>query len=96
LQLSSSGDDARPLRGFGLHWSVAHRLADQNVRWYDLGGGNRDPGLRQFKKGFVGRAGTVVPLRGEFARWQGLGARIVADALHLVRNAQLTARALRI
>ena len=92
----ASTDRALPLKaGFALQWSAVRRLAEQGVRWYDLGGGNRDPGLRQFKKGLVGRAGTVLPLRGEFARWRGLGGRIVADALHLARNAQLAARALR-
>jgi hypothetical protein len=92
----ASTDRALPLKaGFALQWSAVRRLAEQGVRWYDLGGGNRDPGLRQFKKGLVGRAGTVLPLCGEFARWRGLGGRIVADALHLARNAQLAARALR-
>ena len=47
--------------GYALHWWFAERLCQMNrVSWYDLGGNDLDPGLHQFKKGFVGKLGQIV------------------------------------
>jgi hypothetical protein len=51
--------------------------------------------MMQALKGRRRKAGSVLALSGEFARWQGISGRMVADALHLARNAQLAVRALR-
>ncbi|MEM8839616.1 MAG: peptidoglycan bridge formation glycyltransferase FemA/FemB family protein, partial [Pseudomonadota bacterium] len=45
--------------GYAMHWAVAERLcADDDVKWYDLGGNDLDKGLHQFKTGFVGKTGA--------------------------------------
>jgi lipid II:glycine glycyltransferase (peptidoglycan interpeptide bridge formation enzyme) len=55
--------DDRALRlkaGYALHWWVASYLCNQpETRWYDLGGNDLDRGLHQFKKGFVGKSGSI-------------------------------------
>ena len=57
--------DQRALRlkaGYALHWWIAEWLCGlEDVRWYDLGGSDGDQGLHQFKKGFCGSAGAIVP-----------------------------------
>jgi lipid II:glycine glycyltransferase (peptidoglycan interpeptide bridge formation enzyme) len=49
-----------------LHWWVVGWLKRMGCRWYDIGGGYTDSGLRQFKSGLVGRCGLVAPLLGKF------------------------------
>ncbi len=55
--------DDRALRlkaGYALHWWIASYLCSQpETRWYDLGGNDQDRGLHQFKKGFVGKSGSI-------------------------------------
>ncbi|MEM8651491.1 MAG: peptidoglycan bridge formation glycyltransferase FemA/FemB family protein [Pseudomonadota bacterium] len=47
--------------GYALHWWVAQYLCEnKNIHWYDLGGNDRDSGLHQFKKGFVGKSGQII------------------------------------
>ena len=46
--------------GYVLHWWMASHLCGlAEAHWYDLGGNDRDNGLHQFKKGFVGKAGKI-------------------------------------
>ncbi len=57
----ATDDRALHLRaGYALHWWIASYLCDQpETRWYDLGGNDLDRGLHQFKKGFVGKSGSI-------------------------------------
>ena len=57
----ATDDRALPLKaGYALQWWIAERLcAMPEPRWYDLGGDDRDKGLHQFKKGFVGKEGRI-------------------------------------
>ena len=89
----ASDDGALPLKAsYALHWWVVRWLANSGVRWYDLGGEVQEPGLRQFKKGFVGKRGTVVVMHGEHDRWVGLRGRVVADTIYGLRAARRTLR----
>jgi lipid II:glycine glycyltransferase (peptidoglycan interpeptide bridge formation enzyme) len=89
----ASTEEALPLKaGYALQWKVACWLAERNCRWYDLGGGNRDPGIRQFKRGFVGREGSILELDGEFSLCQSIIALLATDAFYYSRNLQLATR----
>jgi hypothetical protein len=41
-------------------------LSGLGSRWYELGGGAGGPGMRQFKRGLVGKVGVIAQLPGEF------------------------------
>lgn len=83
----ASDDRMLPLKGgYALQWWIIRWLHEQGVRWYDLGGEALEPGLRQFKKGFVGRQGSIVDMIGEFDYWEGVGGRMVADAIYMLRE----------
>lgn len=91
----ASDDSALPLKaGYALHWWIAGWLRDEGVHWYDLGGEVSDPGLRQFKKGFVGKSGRVVPINGEFDFWTNAWGRIAADAVYRLRGMNRAMRSL--
>jgi len=79
--------------GYSLQWWIVEWLSTLPVRWYDLGGEALDAGLRQFKKGLVGKRGVVVAASGEFDRWTGVGARLAADSIYRLRD---VGRALRL
>lgn len=82
----ATADGALDLRaGYALHWRIAAWLGGRGVGWYDLGGGFDDPGLRQFKQGFTGRAGVVLESAGEFDRWMRPSARFAGGALYGAR-----------
>lgn len=92
----ASEDSALPLKaGYALHWWIAVWLNREGVRWYDLGGEVLDPGLRQFKKGFVGKSGAVVSAAGEFDRWSSVRGRLAADAIYRLRDLKRAAGSLR-
>jgi len=79
--------DALPLKaGYALHWWISQWLRGQGVQWYDLGGAAHEPGLRQFKKGFVGKGGQIVAMEGEFDRWASPFGRLSADAIFGLRH----------
>lgn len=89
--------DALPIKaGYALHWWIFNWLHDHGYEWYDLGGAAHEPGLRQFKKGFVGKAGSVVVMEGEFDRWASPLGRLSADTVfglrHLKRRIQYGAK----
>lgn len=71
--------------GYALQWWIVRWLSQQNVRWYDLGGEAGDPGLRQFKKGLVGKCGAIVTTKGEHDYWSQPSARIMGAAIYAVR-----------
>ena len=55
-----------------MHWWVAcHLCSLGHVKWYDLGGSDGDAGLHQFKKGFVGKSGTIVDAPPRYHRAEG-------------------------
>jgi len=46
--------------GYAMHWWIASHLCTlPHNRVYDLGGNDGDRGLHQFKKGFVGKTGSI-------------------------------------
>ncbi|QIG50781.1 peptidoglycan bridge formation glycyltransferase FemA/FemB family protein [Nordella sp. HKS 07] len=83
----ASSADALPLKaGYALHWVIVQWLNQNGFQWYDLGGASHEPGLRQFKKGFVGKAGQIVTMEGEFDRWTTPVGRLASDAIFGARN----------
>lgn len=78
--------------GYALQWWIVRWLSNQNVRWYDLGGEAGEQGLRQFKKGLVGKRGAVVGMSGEYDYWSQPSARIIGDAIYGLRALQRTIR----
>jgi hypothetical protein len=79
--------------GYALQWWIVGDL-DGAARWYDLGGERGEQGLRQFKKGLVGKCGVVEPMLGEFDFWTSGLARLAGDAIFVVRSAREAAREL--
>lgn len=91
----ASDDRALPLKaGYALHGWIADWLHREGVHWYDLGGEVLDPGLRQFKKGFVGKSGAVVAAEGEFDRWTSARGRLAGDAIYGARDLKRAVRSL--
>ncbi len=89
----ASADEALRLKAsYALQWWIVRWLRNSGARWYDLGTDVLDSGLRQFKKGFVGKRGTVVVMHGEHDRWVGLRGRVVADTIYGLRAARRTLR----
>jgi hypothetical protein len=92
----ASDKTALPLKGgYALQWWITRWLASERVRWYDLGGEALSEGLRQFKKGFVGKSGATVFMQGEYDRWTDVRSRLTAEAIYLVRSARRVYRAIR-
>lgn len=79
--------------GYALQWWIVGQL-EGAARWYDLGGEAGDAGLRQFKKGLVGKSGVVLPMLGEFDFWTSSLGRLSGDAIFAARAARHTARQL--
>ncbi len=71
--------------GYVLHWWIVDHLSTAGARWYDLGGDVGEQGLRQFKKGLVGKRGTILELAGEWDCWSNTVSRLVSDAAFAVR-----------
>ena len=78
--------------GYALQWWIIRWLSQRNVRWYDLGGEAGEQGLRQFKKGLVGKRGALVHMTGEYDYWSKPSARIMGDAIYGLRSLQRTIR----
>lgn len=79
--------EALPLQaGYALQWWVLRWLRERKVAWYDLGGAAHDPGLRRFKKGFVGKAGRILAMQGEFDYWTSPLGRACADTVLALRE----------
>jgi hypothetical protein len=79
--------------GYALQWWIVAELRGA-ARWYDLGGEAGEDGLRQFKKGLVGKSGVVLPMLGEFDFWTSRLGRLSGDTVFAARAARRTARLL--
>jgi hypothetical protein len=80
--------------GYALQWWIIRWLSPQGVRWYDLGGEAHEQGLRQFKKGLVGKRGIVVTID-EYDHWTQPSARLLSDAMYGIRGLQRIIRSWR-
>lgn len=79
--------------GYALQWWIVCWLSrEHRTRWYDLGGEAGERGLRQFKKGFVGKRGAIVVMHGEYDRWTYLPGRVATDLIFGLRGAQRVIR----
>lgn len=82
----ATSEAALPLRaGYAMQWAILEDLRDSSHHWYDLGGEAGEPGLRQFKKGLVGRSGCVLQMPGEF---EYRGSRMASLAAGLIFKAR--------
>lgn len=78
--------------GYALHWWIVGWLSRSGARWYDLGGEAQEPGLRQFKRGLVGKLGMVETLAGEYEYGGSLASRACAELIFAVRAARARLR----
>lgn len=91
----ATDDRALALRaGYALQWHILEQQKDAGGKWYDLGGEANADGLRQFKKGLVGKKGRIVVLLGEWDYWSDPIGRFAADAMFAVRSARASLRRL--
>lgn len=73
--------------GYAIHWYVASFLRERSgVLSYDLGGNDRDKGLHQFKKGFVGRNGHLVDQPPSYHYGATVKSRTVGKTVFLLRD----------
>lgn len=85
----ASDDSMLPLKaGYALQWWAIEWLSAQGFKWYDLGGESLSDGLRQFKRGLVGKQGRVLEANVEREYIGGSGARMAAEAIFAVRSAK--------
>jgi hypothetical protein len=85
--LGATNDAALKMNaGYAMQWWIMRWLQEQNVRWYELGG-TGDPGIRQFKKGLIGKRGAVLETD-EFDRWTSTTARFATDVIYALRAAR--------
>jgi lipid II:glycine glycyltransferase (peptidoglycan interpeptide bridge formation enzyme) len=84
---SRAGREAKA--GYALHWWIARWLRGAGVRWYDLGGEAGEPGLRQFKKGLVGKNGCAHKLLGEYEAGSRPLSALAARLAFGLRDSQL-------
>jgi hypothetical protein len=71
--------------GFTMQWWIIDWLSRQGVKWYDLGGASGEEGLRQFKKGLIGKSGVASALPGEFTLCRDPLSRLLAAAIMTMR-----------
>lgn len=82
--------------GYAMHWWIAEQLcARPEIKWYDLGGGDRDAGLHQFKKGFTGKEGTIFPTPPALAYGASARARMSGRLVFGLRNVKNSVEKLR-
>lgn len=73
--------------GYAMHWWIATKLSEMpDVDWYDLGGGAAEAGLHQFKKGFVGKQGIILPTPPSYEYAPSIGAHLVGRLVFLLRD----------
>lgn len=86
-QFGASSREALSLKaGYALQWWIVEWLTSRGVHWYDLGSKAGNTGLEQFKKGFVGKQGATLTLRGEWNYWLGFQERLVASTIYTLRD----------
>ncbi len=89
----ASDDRALPMKaGYALQWWIINWLRDAGFEWYDLGGEAQFDGLRQFKKGLVGKSGKIVTWRGEYEYWTNPLSRLAADGVAALRSIRRSVR----
>ncbi len=74
--------------GYALQWSLVERLSARGHQWYDLGGESLSEGLRQFKRGLVGREGRIVEANVDYEYSGSTTGRMVAELVLGVRAAK--------
>lgn len=85
----ASDDSMLPLKaGYALQWWAIEWLSAQGFKWYDLGGESLSDGLRQFKRGLVGKQGRVLEANVEREFNGSGGSRMAAEAIFAVRSAK--------
>jgi hypothetical protein len=85
----ASDDSMLPLKaGYALQWWTIEWLSGRGLKWYDLGGESLSDGLRQFKRGLVGKQGRVLEANVEREFDGSAGARMAAEAIFAVRSAR--------
>jgi len=73
--------------GYAMHWWIAsHLCALPHNRVYDLGGNDRDRGLHQFKKGFVGKTGSICLTPPAYHYAGNLRARLLGQAIFQLKE----------
>lgn len=82
--------DGRALRlkaGYAMHWWLAeHYCRQPGVKWYDLGGNDLDAGLHQFKKGMVGKSGSIVEAPPRFHRAGSVLPKVLGSSVFRLRD----------
>ncbi|HEX7531839.1 MAG TPA: GNAT family N-acetyltransferase [Methyloceanibacter sp.] len=74
--------------GYALQWWLIEHLGKRGYHWYDLGGESLSEGLRQFKRGLVGREGRVVAANVDFEHSGSLSGRMIAEIMFGARAAK--------
>jgi hypothetical protein len=74
--------------GYALQWWLVGRLSARGYRWYDLGGESLSEGLRQFKRGLVGREGRIVEANVDYEHSGSATGRMIAEMVFGVRAAK--------
>jgi hypothetical protein len=85
------GSDGAMLKlnaGYALQWWLIERLSGLGCQWYDLGGESLSEGLRQFKRGLVGREGRIVEANVDYERSGSATGRMIAEIMFGVRAAK--------
>ncbi len=77
--------------GYAMHWWLAAHLCSlPHNRVYDLGGNDRDSGLHQFKKGFVGKTGSICLTPPAYHYAGNLRARLLGHTIFQVRKLKVS------
>ncbi|MFN3658771.1 MAG: lipid II:glycine glycyltransferase FemX [Pseudolabrys sp.] len=85
----ASDDSMLPLKGgYALQWWLIDWLRREGFKWYDLGGESLSDGLRQFKRGLVGKQGCVLEGNIEYECDGSIGGRMAAEVIFAVRSAK--------
>lgn len=85
----ASDDSMLPLKGgYALQWWVIDWLSRRGLKWYDLGGDSLSEGLRQFKRGLVGKQGRVLEANVEWEFGGRYDARLAAEIVFALRAAK--------
>ncbi len=74
--------------GYALQWWLIECLSKRGHQWYDLGGESLSEGLRQFKRGLVGREGRVVEANVDFEHSGSRTGRMIAEIVFGARAAK--------
>jgi hypothetical protein len=74
--------------GYALQWWLIERLSARGHQWYDLGGESLSEGLRQFKRGLVGREGRIVEANVDYEHSGSATGRMIAEVVFGVRAAK--------